>query len=77
MKSYSKERGEDVMEEVEQEVLFQETWKTKQFQQFESRMQAYIFYMVTCDEILEKWLMEKHQTRKYSCKEFYRKQYIW
>ena len=41
------------MEGVEQDVLFQETWKAKQFQQFESRMQAYIFYMVTCDEILE------------------------
>ena len=31
-------------------------------------MQAYIFNMVTCDEILEKWLMETNQTRKNHCK---------
>ena len=44
----------DIVQGGEMEVLFQETWKDKQLQQFESRIQDNIFYMLTCDEILEK-----------------------
>ena len=52
-------RKKDIIQGGEIEVLFQESWKDKQLQQFESRMQAYIFHMLTCDEILQKMINGK------------------